>query len=141
MSDRPTIIVDELLEAYFGFPFQDALRFRRVADQPVDFGRAHEARIDHDVRLERSQPRDLEGDPHEVAHAMRPARRDHVIVGLVLLEHQPHRAHVVAGKAPIAMGVEISEAQLLRQPELDARDAVGDLARHELLASRAASCE
>ena len=67
---------------------------------------------------------------------MRLAGRDHVVDRrVVLLQHQPHRAHVVAGEAPVALRVEVAEAELVRQPELDARDAVGDLARHELEAA------
>ena len=34
---------------------------------------------------------------------------DDEVVGVVLLQHQPHRAHVVAGKAPIAARVEVAE--------------------------------
>ena len=36
-----------------------------------------------------------------------------VVVGLVLLEHQPHRLDVVAGEAPVALGVEVAERQLV----------------------------
>ena len=34
------------------------------------------------------------------------------VVGLVVLEHQPHRFHVVAGETPVTLGVEVAEAQL-----------------------------
>ena len=77
--------------------------------------------------------------PKAISHASRTecivSGRDHVVVGLVLLQHQPHRAHVVAGEAPVALRVEVAQAQLAREPELDARHAVGDLARHELEAA------
>ena len=39
---------------------------------------------------------------------------DDVVVRLVLLEHQPHRAHVVAGEAPVALRVEIAERAACR---------------------------
>ena len=76
------------------------------------------------------------GDPdatvEQLADGVRLARRDHVVVGLVLLEHEPHRRHVVAGVAPVARGVEVAERDLVLQAELDARDRVGDLAGDEL---------
>ena len=40
----------------------------------------------------------------QLAHAVRLAGRDHVVVRLVLLEHQPHRLDVVPGEAPVALG-------------------------------------
>ena len=57
----------------------------------------------------------------ELADAVRLAGGDDVVVGLLLLEHQPHRLDVVAGEAPVALGVEVAEEQLLLQPVLDAR--------------------
>ena len=76
-----------------------------------------------------------EGDLAGAADGVRLAGRDHVVVRLVLLQHQPHRAHVVAGEAPVALRVEVAEAKLGGRAELDARHAVGDLARHELQAA------
>ena len=60
------------------------------------------------------------------------ARGDHVVTGLVLLEHAPHGLDVVAGVAPVARGVEVPERQDVLQAELDAGDGVGDLAADEL---------
>ncbi len=73
-----------------------------------------------------------EGHLHQVAHRVRHARRDHVVVGALLLEHEPHRADVVAGEAPVAGGVQVAERERVVQPGLDARDAVAHLPRHEL---------
>jgi hypothetical protein len=36
-------------------------------------------------------------------------RGDDVVVALVLLQHHPHRAHVVARKSPVATRVEVAE--------------------------------
>ena len=69
---------------------------------------------------------------------MRLTRGDHVVVRLLLLQHQPHGAHVVARVAPVAGGLEIAERQLPGQAELDARHPVGDLAGHELDAAQRA---
>ena len=58
------------------------------------------------------EPDVAEGELDELAHGVRLAGGDDVVVGLVLLEHQPHGLDVVAGEAPVALGVEVAEAQL-----------------------------
>ena len=63
---------------------------------------------------------------------------DHVVVGLVLLKHEPHRLNVVAGEPPIPLGVEVAEIEFLLESELDSRGGPCDLPRHEgLTAARA----
>src|SRR5215471_4110704 len=59
-------------------------------------------------------------------------RRDHVVVGLRLLEHAPHRVDVVAREPPVAPRFEIAEPELAGAPQLYACDPVAHLARHEL---------
>ena len=76
-----------------------------------------------------------EGDLAELAHRVRLAGGDHVVVGLVLLEHQPHGLDVVAGEAPVALGVEVAEAQLVARPSLIWATRVADLAGDELEAA------
>ena len=61
------------------------------------------------------------------------ARRDDVVVRLVLLKHQPHGLDVVAGEAPVALGVEVSHDELLLQPFLDPGGTERDLAGDERL--------
>ena len=56
-----------------------------------------------------------EGDLHEVADRVANAGGDDVVLGAILLQHQPHRADVVAGEAPVAAGVEVAEAERVRQ--------------------------
>ena len=73
-----------------------------------------------------------EGGRDEALDRVRLARGDDVVVGRLLLQHQPHRLDVVAGEAPVALGVQVADAQLLLHPELDAGHAVRDLAGHEL---------
>ncbi len=55
-----------------------------------------------------------------------------VVVGLVLLQHQPHRPHVIPGVPPVPFGVERAHHQLVLQPEADPRRRIGHLASHEL---------
>ena len=64
------------------------------------------------------------------------AGRDDVIVGLLLLQHQPLRAHVVARMAPVAQRVEIAQVQAVVEAGFDAREAARDLARNERLAAK-----
>ena len=77
----------------------------------LDLGGAHEARVDHDVLLP-VQPDARERDLAELAHRVRLAGGSDVVVGRVLLQHPPHHLDVVAGEAPVALGVEVAQAQL-----------------------------
>ena len=49
----------------------------------------------------------------EFPHRMRFAGRQDIIVGLVLLKDAPHSFDIVAGVAPIALGIEVAEVQAL----------------------------
>ena len=92
--------------------------------QVVDLGRPDERRVERDVvavvEARRGRRRSRSSSRTRVST---PVAID-VVAGLILLEHQPHRAHVVAGEAPVARGVQVAQAQLGRQAELDAGDAV-----------------
>ncbi len=59
-----------------------------------------------------SRPTWPKATSHELAHRVRLAGGDDVVVRLVLLEHQPHRLDVVAGVAPVALRVEVAEVEL-----------------------------
>ena len=108
------------------------VRLRRVADEQIDLGRTEEARILLHVLLPVVEAGLFERRLDELAHLVRLAGGDDVVVGLVLLQHQPHRLDVVAGVAPVALGLEVAEHEVFLQPELDASDGVGDLAADEL---------
>ena len=72
-----------------------------------------------------------EGHVHQLADAVRLPGGNHVVVRLVLLEHQPHRLDVVLGVAPVALGVEVAQRQVAGQAELDGGGAVRDFACHK----------
>ncbi len=97
-----TIIVTRLGEVDLGAPAQHLARLGRLADQQVDLGRAQEALVDDDVLLP-VEPGRLEGQPAQLAHLVGLPGRDDVVAGRVLLEHEPHGAHVVGGVAPVAL--------------------------------------
>ncbi len=61
---------------------------------------------------------------------------DDVVLRLLLLEHEPLHLDVVAGVAPVALGVEVAEVEILLQADLDAGEAAGDLAGDEGLAAQ-----
>src|SRR5437764_11138602 len=122
---------DELIEAGARLPAELLLRLRVVADQVIDLGRPVEGRVGAHVVVG-VQPDLVERDIDEVAHAVRLTGRDHVVLRLALLEHEPHRLDVVLRVAPVALGIEVAEPQLLLEAELDGGRTVGDLARHEL---------
>ena len=56
---------------------------------------------------------------------------DYVVVGLVLLEHEPHGLNVVFGEAPVAFGVEVAHEDLLLLSGDNAGDGAGDFAGDE----------
>ena len=60
----------------------------------------------------------------------------HIIVGSILLKHQPHCADIVACMSPIAFGLHIAELDFVRKPELDTRHSISDFPRDELDAAQ-----
>ena len=82
-----------------------------------------------------AQPGVGECELAELADAVRLAGGDDVVIGLLLLQHEVHGAHVVAGESPVALGVEVAQRQLLLEAELDLGHSVGDLAGDELHAA------
>src|SRR4030095_5197514 len=96
-----------------------------------DLSRAQQGRVQLHVLLPLEagvSERDLDQLPNRVALS----GGDDVGVRLFLLEHEPHRADVIAGEAPVAVSVEVAERQPAGEAQLDAGDGVTDLSRHEL---------
>ena len=121
-------------EVDLGLPAEGFACLGRVSQEHVDFRRSRVLRVELDeVAIVELDAR--EGQLEKLAHGMRLAGRHHVVVGLLLLEHQPHGADVVAGESPVALGVEVPHDELLLQAFLDSRGAQGDLAGHERLAA------
>ncbi len=129
-----TIMVTRLGEVDLGTPAEHRVRLGGIPHQQVDLGGAQEPLVDDDVLLP-VQPGGLEGEAAELAHGVRLTRRHDVVVRRVLLQHQPHRPDVVGGVAPVALGVEIAQRQLVVELVGDARHPVGHLARDELEAA------
>src|SRR5262249_49742580 len=79
-----------------------------------------------------------EGDLDELTHRMRLAGRQHKIVGFVMLQYAPHSFHVVAGMAPVALGVQIAEIESFLQAQFDGGNGSRDLAGNKSLSPRRA---
>jgi len=56
---------------------------------------------------------------------------DNVIIGLILLKHEPHGFDIIRSIAPIPFGIEVAEIELLFLACEDARQPVGNLSRDE----------
>src|SRR3984957_21185872 len=76
------------------------------------------------------------GDSAHFANSRPGSCRNHKITGLGLLEHGPHGFYIVSCKTPIALCVDVSEAQFLAQAEINSRHRVGDLAGYKLNAPK-----
>ena len=95
-----------------------------VAGEDVDLGRAHEAGVALDqTRSQSSMPAAEKASVEQLPDGVGLAGGDDVVVGLVLLEHEPHGLAEVAGEAPVPGRVEVAQGELLLQAELDAGHA------------------
>jgi len=122
--------LDETFEGDAGLPAKLGLGFGGVADQEFDFGGAEVAGVKFDVVL--PVEADVgEGDFEKFADGVGFAGGDDVVVGLVLLEHQPHSFDVVFGVAPVAFGVEVAHVDLVLLAGEDAGEGAGDFAGDE----------
>ena len=130
-----------------------ASRLGRIAEQQVDLGRPEIARIDLDQRPCRSASSiPFSSTPAAAASRCvgRPGRRrarrtrapsasrrsrarSRRARPAAAISHMP--STIVAGVAPVALGIEIAEIEPVLQPELDRRDRAGDLAGDEGLAA------
>src|ERR1041385_3132924 len=72
---------------------------------------------------------------NKIADRMLPARGDHIVLRAILLQHEPHRFHVIAGMAPIPPGVKVSEIKAVLCAQLNARKSADYLARDKCLAT------
>src|SRR5712671_172411 len=68
----------------------------------------------------------------QMTDAMRQAGGDYVVFRHVLLQHQPHRTNIIAGKTPVALDVEITHAKFVLQPEFNASHVVTDSTSYKL---------
>src|SRR6187551_57777 len=126
--------LDKLTERHAPLPTELGLGFRGIADEVVDLRRPQELRVRLHVLLV------VESDVAErrlgeLQDRVLLASREDEILGLVLLQHHPHALDVVPRVAPVALRVEVAQTQVVSEAELDPRNAVAHLPRHELQAT------
>jgi len=117
----------QFLEADPGFPAEVPLGFGGVAQKGFHFRGPEIAGVDPDDGFSIGHvdatfvdalafPGDGHAqfpgaDFHEFPHGMLFSCGDDVIVGPVLLEHQPLHFHVIPGMAPVPQGAQVAEVQ------------------------------
>jgi hypothetical protein len=82
-------------------------------------------------------PRALQCPLTELAHRVRLAAGNDVILRGILLKHQPHHLDIIARKTPVAFRAEIAKVQAVLQAVTDAADRARDLARTSVSCSAA----
>src|SRR5471030_296174 len=93
-------------------PTENPVGFRGVGQEIIHLGGAEVAGIDFDV-FAPVEARGREGELGEFTDRMRLARADDAVAGFVVLEHQPHRADIIGGVAPVPARIEIAEIELI----------------------------
>ena len=121
---------NEVPECCTGLPAERRRRLRWVPTELVDLGRAEVLLVDPDEALP-VQSHEAERHVAELADRMRLTGRDHVVVRIFLLEHQPHRLDVLLGVPPVALRVEVAQEEVLLCAGQDRHDAARDLPRDE----------
>jgi hypothetical protein len=109
---------DDLLEGYFRLPIQQTFGFGGIAHQMARISRPEKFGIATDVLLP-TQARDLRGNFHNFLHAVKPPGGKGKILGGVVLQRQPHSAHVITGVPPIALRARVAQHKFLLFSGLD----------------------
>src|SRR5262249_26249088 len=122
------------LETDFGLPTQFFAGLGCIAEKKIYFVRSVVAWID----LNKLLPIQFdipESFIEKLPDRVRFARSDDEVVGLRLLKHHPDRLHIVAGIAPVALRVEISEIQFVLKSKFDPRYRFRDFPAHKSFAA------
>ena len=109
-------------EFFFGFGW--------VAEEEIDFCGTEVAWVELDMVVE-VETDGVEGHLGELADGNRSTSCHDIIVGFWHLEHHPHHLDIVTCESPVALGVEVSEVDLVLHAELDASDCSCDFACDE----------
>lgn len=145
---------DKIVEAGPMLPAEAIFRLGCIAEQEVDLVRTEIAGIDlyqaiagfsvaadffHAVTVPLDLLVDgLEGVFDKLAHGVRFAGRQHIVVGGVFLQDTPHALDIITRMTPVATGIEIAEPKPVLQAAFNGRDSTGDLAGNEGFAAKRA---
>ena len=75
---------------------------------------------------------------HELIYAVRLAGSDYIVPGLLLLQHGVHGTNIVAGEAPVAARLHVTQLELVFLALRPVGGGQSDLAGHHLRARGAA---
>jgi hypothetical protein len=147
-------LLNQVVERGAELPSNLLLGLGGVTEEKVDLGRSEVTgidlhklaalicRINSDLINGSSLASPLDGDADnleglldELTNGMGLSGGKDVIIGLVLLKHAPHTLDVVAGMAPIALGVDVAKVEAFVDALVDAGDGGGDLTGDEGLAA------
>ena len=112
-SSRSARVIRRMSSSKLVFGFQPRSRSALDASPTrwsTSAGRTKAGRPSRTARNRRGPPRRRR--PHSIPAPVGLAGGDHVVLGLLALEHQPHRFHVVLGVTPVALCVEVAQPQL-----------------------------
>jgi hypothetical protein len=118
-------------------PGEHFARLARIAEKHINLSRPEIPLIDLDVSPP-VQASSREGELDDVAHTVRLPRGNDIVIGVLLLQHQPHRLDIVGSKTPIAPRFEVSEVELVLQSLTDPADGPSYFPRYEGLAATGA---
>src|SRR5262249_1369004 len=137
----------KLGEARLVVPAELPMRLGGIAKQNVDLGRAEITCInrDHDPPARVVYP-DLvdtitapsnwdfdvgEGALNEFAYRVRLAGSENIVTRRILRHHPPHPLDVVAGMAPVALGIQVAQIKAVLHAKANRRHRARDLSCNE----------
>ena len=103
-------LADHFREADFGTPAETYPGLAGIAAEVGDLGRTEVGLIDLDIVLP-LEPDESEGEFNQLPDAPLHTGGDHIVVRLLLLEHQPHGLDIVFGVTPVTLGIEVAEPE------------------------------
>ena len=117
----------QLLKRNRRFPSQPATSFRGIPNERINFSGAIVLRIGPDEFVV-VQSYGSKGELAKLAYRVVFPSGDDKIVGLRLLQHQPHGMDVILGVTPVPLGIQIPQIKLSLLPGHDAGHRLGNLA-------------
>src|ERR1700733_10705146 len=122
---------DEPFEGNFWMPAYCPARLGAVAAQMLHICGPQQLRVYFDM-VSIVQSSMGKCDFQQTPYAMRLAGGDYIIVGLFLLQHEPHRTNIISGETPVPFGIKVSHLELVLKSQLDPGHIVCHAATHEL---------
>ena len=101
------------LEVHFWNPAQLFTSLRRITDQKINFSRTEETWVLTHIVVPVIETNFTKCQCQELFDGVSLACCQDVIIGFVLLQHQPHATHIVTGKTPVAPRIKVAPSRSL----------------------------